>query len=131
MGSDLTSSDMSVIELGSFYAPKLAGNEGNLTILELTLRPGKVSEYPKLKVWCNPANSTITKIEYMDASGKKLRTSERLDYVQDGPGHWSPGRMIYTDHRRGNHQTELVLVKSKLNNGYTDDDFTQRALTRD
>mgnify|MGYP000443873123 FL=1 len=51
--------------------------------------------------------------------------------MQDGPGHYSPGKMVYTDHRRGNHQTELILIKSTVNNGYTDDQFTQRALTRE
>jgi outer membrane lipoprotein-sorting protein len=131
MGSDLTSSDMSVIDLGSMYTPKLVGIEGPLTVLDLTLKQGKVSEYPRLKVWIDSKTAAITKIEYMDSTGKKLRTAERLDLTQDGPNHWSPGRMIYTDHRRGNHQTELILVKSKLNNGYSDDEFTQRALTRD
>lgn len=131
MGSDLSTSDMAVIDIAPLYAPKIAGTEGELTILDLTLRPGKESEYPRLKMWVDAKNATIGKIEYYDAAGKKLRTAERLNFVQDGPGHYSPGKMIYTDHRRGNHQTELILIKSKVDNGYTDDEFTQRALSRD
>ena len=131
MGSDLSTSDMSVIDIAPLYAPKLAGTEGSLAILDLTLRPGKESEYPKLKMWVDPAKATIAKIEYLDASGKKLRTAERLNFTEDAPGHFSPGKMVYTDHRRGNHQTELILIKSTVNNGYTDDQFTQRALTRE
>lgn len=131
MGSDLSTSDMNVINIAPLYAPKLTGTEGNFTILELTLRPGKVSEYPRLKMWVDAKNATIGKIEYLDAAGKKLRTAERLNFVEDGPGHFSPGKMIYTDHRRGNHQTELILISSKVNNGYTDEEFTQRALTRE
>lgn len=131
MGSDLSTSDMSVIDIAPLYAPKLAGTEGNLTVLDLTLRPGKESEYPKLKMWVDPTRATIAKIEYLDATGKKLRTAERLNFTEDAPGHFSPGKMVYTDHRRGNHQTELILIKATVNNGYTDDQFTQRALTRE
>ena len=131
MGSDLSTADMSVIDLATLYAPKLTGVEKGLTVLELNLRPGKQSEFPKLKMWADATNATISKIEYLDASGKKLRTAERFDFVKDGPEHFSPGKMVYTDHRRGNHQTELILVTSKLNNGYTDQDFSQRALTRE
>ena len=122
---------LSVIDIAPLYAPKLAGTEGNLTVLDLTLRPGKESEYPKLKMWVDPTRATITKIEYLDATGKKLRTAERLNFTEDAPGHFSPGKMVYTDHRRGNHQTELILIKATVNNGYTDDQFTQRALTRE
>lgn len=131
MGSDLSTADMNVIDIGPLYAPKLAGTDGNFTLLDLTLRPGKQSEFPRLKMWVDAKTAIIGKIEYLDAAGKKLRTAERLDFVQDGPGHFSPGKMIYTDHRRGNHQTELILLKSKINNGFTDDEFTQRALTRE
>ena len=131
MGSDLSTADMNVIDLAPFYSAKLTGVDKGLTTLELTLRPGKQSEFPKLKMWADATNATISKVEYFDASGKKLRTAERFDFVKDSPEHFSPGKMVYTDHRRGNHQTELVLVKSKLNNGFTDEDFTQRALTRE
>ena len=131
MGSDLSTADMNVIDLAPLYAPKLLGLENGMTIMELNLRPGKQSEFPKLKMWADASNATIKRIEYLDASGKKLRTAERLDFKQDSPNHWSPGKMVYTDHRRGNHQTELILLSSKLNNGFTDNDFSQRALTRD
>jgi outer membrane lipoprotein-sorting protein len=131
MGSDLTSADMNVLDLAPLYAPTLVGSDGALTVLELTLRPGKQSEFPRLKMWADAKNATISKIEYLDASGKKLRTAERFDFKQDSPEHWSPGKMVYTDHRRGNHQTELLLLSSKLNNGFTDEDFSQRALQRD
>jgi hypothetical protein len=131
MGSDLSTADMNVLDLAPLYAPNLIGVEKGLTVLELNLKPGLQSEFPKLKMWADATNATISKVEYLDASGKKLRTAERFNFVKDSPEHFSPGKMVYTDHRRGNHQTELILIDSKLNNGYTDDDFTQRALARD
>ena len=66
----------------------------------------------------------------MDAAGKKLRTQQRLEYKADSPTHQSPGRMVFIDHRKNNHETELILIKSQLNTNLADDNFTQRALQR-
>jgi len=133
MGSDLSSEDMSAIDYAPSYTPTLAGQDGSETVLSLQLKPGKQSEFPRLKMWINPDQATITKIEYYDAAGKKLRSSLRSDFKSDGTdgvAHFSPGKMIYIDHRRGDHRTEMLLLKSKLNNGYGDDEFTQRALQK-
>ncbi len=131
MGSDLTSEDMSAIDYAPSYAPTGKSTDGALTVLELQLKPGKSSEFPRLKMWVDPTKATIAKIEYYDAAGKKLRTCERSDFRQDGDAHHSPGKMTYIDHRRGDHKTDMILVKSTLNNGYKDDEFTQRALQQD
>ena len=131
MGSDLTSEDMSAIDYGPSYTAKLGGTDGSLTVLELQLKPGKTSEFPRLKMWVNPDQATITKVEYYDATGKKLRSNLRSDFKKDGEAHWSPGTMTYIDHRRADHKTDMILVKSTLNNGYKDDEFTQRALQQD
>ncbi|HPH28967.1 MAG TPA: outer membrane lipoprotein-sorting protein [Pseudomonadota bacterium] len=128
MGSDLSSSDMNAIELATMYTAQAGGKDGESVLLELSLRPGKQAEFPRLKLWVEPKNAVITKIEYMDAAGKKLRTATRSEFKQDGAAHFSPGKMVYTDHRRNNHETELILVSSKLDNGFKDDDFTVRAL---
>lgn len=130
MGSDVSNSDMSLTELAPVYTATFAGSEGTQRTLELTARPGIAAEFPRLRVVCDPGKGLIAKIEYLDASGKKLRTQERLEYKQDSGKHASPGRVVFTDHRKNNHQTELVLLESKLDTGLTDDNFTQRALTR-
>lgn len=129
MGSDVSNEDMSLTEFLPTYEPTAGGNEGSLVILNLKVRGGKPVEFPLLKLWIDAKDALITKIEYMDASGKKLRTQERLEYKTDNASHKSPGKMVFTDHRK-NHKTELVLVSSKLDQGLSDDNFTQRALTR-
>ncbi|HMU38891.1 MAG TPA: outer membrane lipoprotein-sorting protein [Pseudomonadota bacterium] len=131
MGSDLSSEDMSAIDYAPSYAATSAGSDGALRVLSLQLKPGKASEFPRLKMWIEPTKAIITKIEYYDAAGKKLRTSDRSDFKEDGPGHHSPGKMTYIDHRRGDHKTDMILVKSTLNNGYSADEFSLRALQRD
>jgi len=131
MGSDLTSEDMSAIDYAPSYTASAAGQDGAETVLELKLRPGKLSEFPRLKMWIDPNRALVTKIEYYDAAGKKLRSNLRADFQKDGEAHWSPGKMTYIDHRRGDHKTDMILVKSTLNNGFKDDEFTQRALQQD
>lgn len=131
MGSDLTSEDMSAIDYAPSYTALAAGQDGAETVLELKLRPGKLSEFPRLKMWIDPNRALVTKIEYYDAAGKKLRSNLRADFQKDGEAHWSPGKMTYIDHRRGDHKTDMILVKSTLNNGFKDDEFTQRALQQD
>lgn len=131
MGSDLSNEDMAAIALAPGFSAKAVGTEGADTVLELSAKPNTPkTDFPRLKVWVNAQNATISKIEYMDAGGKKLRTQTRTDYKQDSPEHYSPGRMIFVDHRRNNHETELDLVESKLNSGLSDDLFTQRSLSR-
>lgn len=129
MGSDVSNEDMSLTEFLPTYEPSAGGSEGNLVVLKLKVRGGKPVEFPQLKLWIEPKDALITKIEYMDAGGKTLRTQERLEYTTDNPAHKSPGKMVFTDHRK-NHKTELILVSSKLDQGLSDDNFTQRALTR-
>jgi outer membrane lipoprotein-sorting protein len=122
---------MSAIDYAPSYAASAAGQDGSETVLELKLRPGKASEFPRLKMWIDPARALVTKVEYYDAAGKKLRSNLRSDFQKDGEAHWSPGKMTYVDHRRGDHKTDMILVKSTLNNGFKDDEFTQRALQQD
>jgi outer membrane lipoprotein-sorting protein len=131
MGSDLAYEDMSAIEFAPTYSAKAVGNEGAQAVLELTLRPGKKLEFPRLKMWVDTGNFTVAKIEYYDAAGKKLRTQLRQDFRQDpGSTHLSPGKLVFIDHRRNNHETELVLLKSQLDSGLSDESFTVRALQR-
>ena len=131
MGSDLAYEDMSAIEFQPTFSAKLAGTDGGATVLDMTLRPGKKGEFPRLKMWVDTKLFTVSKIEYYDAAGKKLRTQLRQEFRQDpGSQHQSPGKLVFIDHRRNDHQTELILIESKLNTGLSDDAFTVRALQR-
>lgn len=134
MGSDLNNDDMATVEFSPTFLPKYVGNEGDTAIVELTVRPGKQAEFPRIKIWVERKNALISKLEYYDASGKKLRTQLRQDYKQDNhpgnPPHFSPGRMVFIDHRRNDHQSELILKSSVLDTGLSDDLFTVRSLQR-
>lgn len=130
-GSDLAGEDMSAIEFNQTYAAKAGGAEGEQTILELQVKPGKEAEFPRLKMWVDPKLSVATKIEYYDSAGKKLRTQLRQDFKKDeGADHHSPYKLVFIDHRRNNHVTELLLQSVKVNQGLADDEFSVRALQR-
>ncbi|MCS6913823.1 MAG: outer membrane lipoprotein-sorting protein [Myxococcales bacterium] len=130
-GSDLSTEDMAAVEFAPDYSARIAGTEGELTLLELTLRPGRQAEFPRLRMWVDPTRYTVSKIEYLDQAGKKLRTQLRSDFkLDEGSEHYSPGKVVFIDHRRNNHETELILLSSKVNTGLGDDQFTVRALQR-
>lgn len=130
-GSDLVSEDMAAIEFQQGYAAKSGGADGAMLVLELSAKPGKKVEFPRLKMWVDGKTDTVTKIEYYDAAGKKLRTQTRSDFRKDeATGTYGPWKLTFTDHRKDNHETDLILLKAQYNTGLSDDEFTVRALQR-
>ena len=130
MGSDFSFTDMSEIAYGDIYVPKLVGSDAKNWILELTAKPGMDLEFPKLKLWADKSMFQPTKLEYYDPSGKLLKTQDRLDYKQDSPTHFQPGKIVITDHRRNDHKSEIVFTSTKIDSGLSDDMFSVRALMR-
>ena len=130
MGSDFASDEMSATSFAPTYDAKLLGQEGTTWIVELTAKPGQDLEFPKLKMWVDKSNFTLTKIEDYDKDGKKLKTQQRTDYKKDSPEHWQPMHIVMTDHRRGDHQSEIVFTETRIDTGIADDVFSVRSLVR-
>jgi outer membrane lipoprotein-sorting protein len=130
MGSDVGFDDMSQTSFSNTYDAKSLTADGDKWVIELQQKSGMDLEYPKMKLTVHKDKLWVGKIEYLDASGKKLKTQERLDYRQDGPTHWQPGKIVFTDHRRNDHTSEIVFGTTKTDTGLSDDLFTQRSLMR-
>jgi outer membrane lipoprotein-sorting protein len=131
MGSDFGFEDMSQTAYSPVYDPKVAAEDDKTVTLELTAKPGKDLEFPKLRMVVDKTMTVPTKVEYMDAGGKKLKTQVRDGYKKDeGRDYYAPGRVVMTDHRRNDHVSEIVFTSTKLNTGLGDDLFTQRSLIR-
>jgi outer membrane lipoprotein-sorting protein len=130
MGSDFNSQEMSDTSFAPTYDAKVVGQEEKSWIVELTQKPGQDLEFPKLKMWVDKSNFTLSKIENYDKDGKKLKTQERSDYKKDSPEHWQPMRIVMTDHRRGDHKSEIVFTGTKIDGGIADDMFSVRQLVR-
>ncbi len=129
-GSDFSSEDMSQMNYGGTFDPKLVGEDADSWILELSQKPGLDLEFPRVKMWITKATEQPSRMEYLDASGKKLKTQERLEYKKDSPTHWQPMQITLVDHRRNDHASEIVFLSSKIDSGLAEDLFTVRALQR-
>jgi outer membrane lipoprotein-sorting protein len=130
MGSDVGFDDMSQTSFGNTYEAKGLTADGDKWVIDLAQKSGMDLEYPRMKLTVAKEQFWVLKIEYLDGSGKKLKTQERLDYKQDGPSHWQPMKIVFTDHRRNHHQSEIVFSATKTDTGLSDDLFTQRTLMR-
>jgi outer membrane lipoprotein-sorting protein len=130
MGSDVGFDDMSQTNFGNTYDAKSLAADGDKWVVEIEQKKGFDLEFPRIKIWAGKTRFEIYKMELMDASGKKLKTQERMDYKQDGPNHWQPMKIVFTDHRRNDHQSEIVFTQTKTDTGLSDDLFTQRSLLR-
>jgi outer membrane lipoprotein-sorting protein len=132
MGSDFGYEDMAESTYTGYWTPKLVGTDGNQWLIDLTPAPGKVAEFPRLRVWFDKVRYLATKIEFYDEKNVKARTEIRADFKRDeGPiEHWSPYTITITDHRRNDHHTTMKFLQSKVNTGLPDELFNQRGLMR-
>ena len=75
------------------------------------------------------ATSMMTRLEYLDGSGRHVKTQERSDFKKLDGGVIAT-RLRITDHQRGNHYTELAITPEKVNAGIPADIFSVRSLQR-
>lgn len=130
MGSDFSYEDMSLSRYSPTYDAKLVKEDANSWELDLNVKPGQEIEYPRVHMWVEKKSHQPTKVDFMDGSGKVLKTTEYFDYHIDGGTHYGPAKVVVTDHRRNDHKSEIQFVSTKLNQGLKDDFFTQRTLIR-
>ncbi len=130
MGSDISFEDMSTLNFSDSYEAKLSSEDTIGFQLDLTARAGKDPEFPHLKMWIDKTSFHPSKIESYDAAGKKLKTQTRLDYKKVDAEHFTPGRIIYVDHRRNDHSSEIIFSSSKFDSGLSDELFSVRSLMR-
>jgi outer membrane lipoprotein-sorting protein len=130
MGSDFSFDDMSQTAYTPLFDVKVAGQDEGNWILDLTQKAGLDLEFPKLKLWADKNMFQPTKIEFYDASGKKLKTQTRSGFKKDSPEHWQPSAVVVTDHRRNDHTSEIDFTGTKIDSGLADDLFSVRSLVR-
>jgi len=130
MGSDFSFEDMSQLAFSEVYDAKLVGKDDKQWTLELTQKAGKDLEFPRIKLTADAKMFQPLRIEYQDASGKTLKEQLRDNYKQDSPIHWQTMRVLITDHRRNDHQSEIDFTSTKIDVGLSDDVFSVRSLVR-
>jgi outer membrane lipoprotein-sorting protein len=130
MGSDFSFEDMSLSRYSPTYDAKLVKEDATSWEIELTVKSGQEIEYPRVHMWVDKKAQQPTKVDFMDAGGKVLKTTDYTDYHIDDASHYGPAKVMVTDHRRNDHKSEIVFTHVKLNQGLKDDFFTQRTLIR-
>ena len=130
MGSDFSFEDMSQVTFSPTYDAKLTAEDAKTFTLDLTAKKGQDPEFPRIKMVIDKTMYAPLRMDYMDASGKLLKTQLRAGYTKDAPDHYQPGTVTVIDHRRNDHTSEIIFSSSKINSGLSDDLFTQRSLIR-
>jgi outer membrane lipoprotein-sorting protein len=131
MGSDFSYEDMSQTVFSPFYEANVEKEDDKTVTLDMKQKAGTETEFPHVKMVVDKTMSAPLKMEYFDASGKKLKTQMRDGYKKDeGRDYYSPGRVMVIDHRRNDHTSEIHFTSFKLNSNLADDLFSQRSLIR-
>lgn len=130
MGSNFGFDDFAQISFADSYEAMQTAEDPATWTIEITAKKGVDPEFPKMIMVVDKKMHHPLKVEYFDASGKKMKTQIRADYKEDAPGHWQPFKVQMIDHRRNDNVSEIVFSNTKINSGLADDIFTVRALSR-
>jgi outer membrane lipoprotein-sorting protein len=128
MGTDLSAEDMGSSALSVGWNSKLLGEDAESWRLEVTPKPGNETSYAKLHVTVNKKHRGVSKMEYMNAQGKVVKTQERTEWKMFGPLSM-PTLFTVKDQVTGS-KTEMRFFDCKVNQGIPDDAFTKRAILR-
>jgi len=127
-------SELSYEDMGSASDTKVASKvlrqeklgDKNYVVIENTLT-GE-SSYGKVLVWVDTATYLVGKTEIYDKAGKLLKETALSDYKQFDKGPWRAQR-LEVKNVQNKRSTLLELSNLKLNQGLSDGEFTESALT--
>jgi outer membrane lipoprotein-sorting protein len=125
-GTDFTYEDMEAVRMADRWQPRIQKEEQGSIVLELTLRPGKSSQYSRILLWVRADIFYPVKMEQYDRSGKlvKVLTRDKLQQVQ---GYWTAFETTMQDVQK-QHVTKMTITQVALDAGVPDSAFTERAL---
>ncbi|HJZ86380.1 MAG TPA: outer membrane lipoprotein-sorting protein [Polyangia bacterium] len=129
MGSDFTYDDLGQSVLAPDYEASLVSTTAAEWVLDLRPRPGRDPSFARLRVTIVRKCMQISKLEYYDAAGVKVRTSLRDMEFSTAP-HCPVRHISMVTHTRGEHRTEGDVLFYKLDGGLSDELFTVRSLAR-
>ena len=131
MGSEFSFEDFSFQEVEK-YEYKFIGEEAclNLTCYLIERRPlDPYSGYTKQLVWIDKDTYLVQKIHHYDRKSFHLKTQTFEEYKLYEGFFWQPHKVMMMNHQNGK-SSVLKFQDVKLNNGFTDKDFSQNSLRR-
>ncbi len=127
MGTTFSNDDLSLV----YYAPKYDAKLLSESVEEyrLELRAKGDAPYKRIDLTVEKKRRLPVKIEYYGENGKVRKTEIRTDYTCEAKV-CAPATVKMRDHTDGDHVTNLVRKKWKVNSGLKDRLFTKRSLAR-
>lgn len=127
-GTDFTYDDMGTIKYAEDYDARLAEENDEAFILELTPKEGVDKDYGRLKMWVQKEIFYPTRIEYYDRGDNLWKIMERRNVTQI-EGYWTSSEIEMHD-LKIEHRTVMTLSKITFDTDLSDNMFTQRFLQR-
>lgn len=127
VGSDFSYEDLSASAFSDSYAPVLSGQDGATWTLDLARRPGADALYARIKLVVSKEALLPVRMEIRDDSGTLVKVEEQ----ENGRAgkYRLPVLIRMTDVKSGS-RTELAMSDIKVDQGLSDEVFTQRNLQR-
>lgn len=129
MGSDFTYEDMekrSPERDSHKFIKSETYNGEDVWVVEAT--PKEEEQYSKRKVWISKAKVLPVKAEFYDEDGELLKTLTVTETKQI-KGYWVVVKQVMKNVQK-NHQTVISLKNIKVENGITEEKFTQREMEK-
>ena len=131
LGSEFSFEDFSFQEVEK-YEYDFIGEEDclNSKCFVIARRPlDPYSGYTKQLVWIDQDNYLVQKIHHFDRKAFHIKTQTFQEYQQYSGFFWQPNKIEMRNHQNGK-SSILLFENVKLNNGFTDKDFSQSSLKR-
>jgi outer membrane lipoprotein-sorting protein len=125
-GTDFSYEDMEAGRQSDRWDPRVARQDQDVTVLEMTPKAGHPSAYGKLLMWVRADNFVPVRIEHYDTTGTlvKVLVRESLQQVQ---GYWVAMSTTMEDVKR-KHKTQMIISDMKFDTGISDQRFTDSGM---
>jgi len=127
-GTDFTYDDLEAAKWSDKWSAAIKRRDQGTTILELTPKPGRTSDYSKQIVTVQNDSFYPVRVEYYDKSGTLAKVLVRGDLKQV-QGYWVAMATTMEDLKK-QHNTEMLVSDLKLDSGIGDEKFTERYLSQ-
>jgi outer membrane lipoprotein-sorting protein len=127
-GTDFTYEDMEAVRLAEKWDPRILRQEQDQTVLEMTPRPGKASDYSKVILWVRNDNFYPVRVENYGKDGALAKILLRGN-LQNVQGYWTSMETTMEDVRK-QHKTRMLVSDLAFDSGVEDAKFTERALSQ-
>ncbi len=127
-GTDFTYDDLEAARWSDKWVPSIKSRDEGTTLLELTPKPGRTSDYAKQIVTALNDSFYPVRVEYYDTVGTLAKVLVRGDLKRE-QGYWVAMSTSMEDLKK-QHKSQMLVSDLKLDSGIGDEKFTERYLSQ-